>query len=186
MQTVWAPGIRDLAETLETCLAEVKHQEDLKLWHPEPLAHESPLYTTVHWKNRQATIPMQSPSHCTPAGWPGLCPACPPARQLSDCQAATCLTGTIGGLQHHQTLSPNMPRRCRQAGLDSKGESPKLLRLKFYCYWNRDFFFSFFFSLSICLLCCLIVHHLSLLISLVLHLFSFFFFFFFLLLSWFG
>jgi hypothetical protein len=29
---------RDLAEMQEACLEEVKHQGELKLWHPEPLA----------------------------------------------------------------------------------------------------------------------------------------------------
>jgi hypothetical protein len=38
MQTVLAPCIRDLAETLKSHLVEVKCQGELKLWHPEPLA----------------------------------------------------------------------------------------------------------------------------------------------------
>jgi hypothetical protein len=51
-----------------------------------------------------------------------------------------------------------------------------MLRLKFYCSWTRNFSF-FIFSLSVCLIQCSIVHHLSLLISLVLHfVFPFFFF----------
>jgi hypothetical protein len=29
--------------------------------------------------------------------------------------------------------SPYLPRRCRQIGLDAKGITPELLRLKFYC-----------------------------------------------------
>jgi hypothetical protein len=93
-----------------------------------------------------------------------------------------CLRPTTGGLHHHQMPAPNLPRRRRQTGLNAKQETTELLRLKFYCSWTRDFFFPFFFSLSVCLICCLTVHHLSLLISLVLHFFSFFFF---LLLSWF-
>jgi hypothetical protein len=39
-----------------------------------------------------------------------------------------------GGLQHSQTPAPNLPRRHRQTGLDAKGVSPELLRLKFYCF----------------------------------------------------
>jgi hypothetical protein len=42
-------------------------------------------------------------------------------------------TEKTGGLQHHQTLAPNLPRRCRQTGLEAKGVTPELLRLKFYC-----------------------------------------------------
>jgi hypothetical protein len=55
---------------------------------------------------------------------------------------------TTGGLQHYQMPAPNLPRRCRQTGLDAKGVTPKLLRLKFYSSWTGDFFFSvlFFFS----------------------------------------
>jgi hypothetical protein len=33
---------------LETHMAKVKHQEELKLWHPEPLAHGMLLHTTIH------------------------------------------------------------------------------------------------------------------------------------------
>jgi hypothetical protein len=155
MRTAWAPGIRNLAETLETHLAEVKHKGELKLWHSEPLARGSPLHATIHWKNRQATTSMP-------------------------------LTATEG-LQDHQTLVPNLLRRCRQTGLDAKGATPELLKLKFYCSWALDFFFLFSFflcSLSVCLSChCLIFHHIYLLISLVLHFllsFSFSFFSFFL------
>jgi hypothetical protein len=49
-QTAWAPWIRDLAETLETHVAELKHQGELKLWHLEPLAHGMFLHTMIHWK----------------------------------------------------------------------------------------------------------------------------------------
>jgi hypothetical protein len=111
----------------------------------------------------------------------------PPALQATACLPTHRPLPATGGLQHHQTPAPNLPRRCRKTGLDAKGVTPELLRLKFYCSWIRGFFFSFLFSLSVCLVCCLIVHHISLLISLVLHFFSFssFLFLFFLLLSWF-
>jgi hypothetical protein len=38
----------DLAEMLETHLAEVKHKGELKLWYSEPLAHRSLLHTTIY------------------------------------------------------------------------------------------------------------------------------------------
>jgi hypothetical protein len=41
-------GIKDFAEMLETHLAEVKHQGELKLQHPEPLAHRMLLHVTIH------------------------------------------------------------------------------------------------------------------------------------------
>jgi hypothetical protein len=47
-QTALALGIRDPVETLETQLAEVKHKGEMKLWHLEPLAHESLLHITIH------------------------------------------------------------------------------------------------------------------------------------------
>jgi hypothetical protein len=47
-QTALAPGIRDLAEMQETHLAEVKHQGELKLPHPEPVACGKLLHITIH------------------------------------------------------------------------------------------------------------------------------------------
>jgi hypothetical protein len=47
LQTAWAPWIRDLAEILETHLAEVKHQGETKLQHSEPLAHGSLLHAMI-------------------------------------------------------------------------------------------------------------------------------------------
>jgi hypothetical protein len=38
----------ELAEMLETLLAEVKHQGELKLQHPEPLAHGRCLQTMIY------------------------------------------------------------------------------------------------------------------------------------------
>jgi hypothetical protein len=72
-QTVWAPWIRDLAEMLETCLAEVKHQGELKLQHPELLDWRL-LHTTIQWKNKWALM--------LPAGLPGLWPAEQPGHCL--------------------------------------------------------------------------------------------------------
>jgi hypothetical protein len=40
--------MKDLAETLETHLAEVKHKEELKLQHSEPLACGRLLQTTIY------------------------------------------------------------------------------------------------------------------------------------------
>jgi hypothetical protein len=70
-------------------------------------------------------------------------------------------------------LAPNLLRRCRQTGLDAKGVTQELLRLKCYCSWTGNFFF---FSLSVCLVHHLIIQHLYLLISLVLHFFFLFLF----------
>jgi hypothetical protein len=36
------------SEMLETPMAEVKHQGELKLWHPEPLAHGRLLHITIN------------------------------------------------------------------------------------------------------------------------------------------
>jgi hypothetical protein len=44
-----------------------------------------------------------------------------------------CYTEKTGGLQHCQMPDPNLPKRQRQTGLDAKGVTPELLRLKFYC-----------------------------------------------------
>jgi hypothetical protein len=47
--------------------------------------------------------------------------------------------------------APNLPRRCRQTGLDAEEVTPEPLTLKFYCSWTRNFF-SFSFK---CLSCSL-------------------------------
>jgi hypothetical protein len=155
-QTVWALGIRDLDEMLETCLDKVKHQGELKQWHPEPLSRGRLLHITIHWKNRWAATPtLLLPCCRLPASPLDHHPTRLPPHRL------TRPLPTTGGLQHHQTLTPNMSKRCRKTGLDAKGVTPELLRLKFYCSWTRDFFF-FLFSLSFCLSCLLFVHHLSL------------------------
>jgi hypothetical protein len=175
MQTAWALGIRDLAETLETNMAEIKHQGELKLWHPEPLACGSLLHVTIHWKNRLATT-------CPPAHWPlphrltsstghrlvtahlpasqhtSRCPTKPPGHHSVG--PPGCLPPSYPlanrpppateGIQHYQTPASNPTRRCRKTGLDAKRVTPELRRLKFYCSWIRDFF-----SLSVCFSCSL-------------------------------
>jgi hypothetical protein len=140
-QTAWTLWIRDLVEMLETHLAEVKHQGELKLWHAEPQARGRLLHATIHWKSRHhphrpARVPLTGPSGLSPTGTPGLHPPTgPPAHHLPPAKTE---------LQHHQMPAPNMPRRGRQTGLDAKGVTPELLRLKFYCSWTRNFFFFFF------------------------------------------
>jgi hypothetical protein len=49
-----------------------------------------------------------------------------------------CYTEKTGGLQHNQTLAPNLPRRCRQTGLDAKGETPTKTEIQLFL--NRDIF----------------------------------------------
>jgi hypothetical protein len=88
------------------------------------------------------------PTRCCPAGQPGShlpvrWPSWPPPAHLP--------MGTLAATHHRKAPGPlgassNLPRRCRQTGLDAKGVIPELLRLKFYRSWNGDFFFFFFFS----------------------------------------
>jgi hypothetical protein len=80
--------------------------------------------------------PPDGPMATTPLGHCPPCLSSPLAYQLQP---------TTGGLQHHQTLAPNLPRRHRKTGLNAKGVTPELLRLKFYCSWTGDFFFFFLF-----------------------------------------
>jgi hypothetical protein len=47
-QTASAPRIKNCAEVLEPHLAEIKHQEESKLQHPEPLAHRKLLHAMLH------------------------------------------------------------------------------------------------------------------------------------------
>jgi hypothetical protein len=101
--------------------------------------------------------PTKQPGHCLlahQASAPRNCQASAPWH----CQTSACpLTqqSATRGLQHHQIQVPNLPRRCRQAGLDAKGVTPKLLRLKFYCSWIRNFFSLYFFFSFTCLSCSL-------------------------------
>jgi hypothetical protein len=53
-QTAWALWLQNIAETLEPHLAEIKHQGESKLQHPELLAHGKFLHATLHWENRWA------------------------------------------------------------------------------------------------------------------------------------
>jgi hypothetical protein len=75
MQTAWALGIRDLAETLETHLAEVKHQGEMKLQHPEPLA-SGKLPNTLKEQAAATTTPTP-PAHQSTRP-----PPCRPTRPL--------------------------------------------------------------------------------------------------------
>jgi hypothetical protein len=136
-QTAWAPGIRDLAEMLEICLAKVKHQGELKLQHPELIACGRFLHITIHWKNRWAaahplafwTPTMQACQTTAPLGFHPTNPlVLHPTRQLP-ANPLGCLQPTsqlahqpppaTGGLQHHKTPAPNLPRWHRQKGLDA-------------------------------------------------------------------
>jgi hypothetical protein len=126
----------------------------------------------IHWKNRRASTPM----HWLTASQPTGPLSQRPPRSLP-CQAATGQPTrppphrppphrptrpphATGQLQHHQTLAPKMPRRHKQTGLDAKGVTPELLRLKFYCSWTRDFFFLFpYFFLFFKCLCCLMFNY---------------------------
>jgi hypothetical protein len=165
-QTAWALEIRDLAEMLETHLAEVKHKGEMKCWHPEPLAHGRLLHRTIHG---------------LPIGPLGLGPTGPPGLHI---------TGTPGCLHTSRHLPQEGSSTTRhgfqtclgdedKTGLEANGVTPELLRLKFYCSWTRMFLFFiyfifsflFFFLFFVCLVSCFIVHHLSLSISLVLHFF---------------
>jgi hypothetical protein len=82
-------------------------------------------------------------------------------------------------------LAPNLLGRhrptgeqiSRQTGLDAKGLTPELLRLKFYCSRTRNIHFFLFFK---CLSCALFDCPPSLLLVSLVLLFFFFFFFLFL------
>jgi hypothetical protein len=132
----------------ETHLAEVKHKGELKLQHLETLACGRLLHVTIHWKNRLAATRLppfraSSPQASQAAThWPArLHPTSPPLTGL----LTHWLQPTTAGLQHHQMLAPNMPRRCKQIRLDVKWVTPELHRLKVYCSWTRDFFPFFLF-----------------------------------------
>jgi hypothetical protein len=144
MQTAWVLGIRDLAEMMETCLAEIKHKGGLKLRHPEPLVHGRPLHAMIN--NRQATTTMLLPSALQPA-WPLSCSSnmlWRPSGDQTECFLAGATLGKkkkkkkqnsetlnpqpvksfskphytekIGGIQHCQTLALNLLGRCRPTG----------------------------------------------------------------------
>jgi hypothetical protein len=141
-------GNQGPCEMLETHLVEVKCQGELKLHHPEPLACGRLL---MSWYTDTPTLPPPAhwPTRMPPTHQPTrFCPAGLPDHRLP----AHWLLPTTGGLHYHQTLAPGLPRRHRQRGLDAKGVTPELLRLKFYFSWTRDLFL---FSLSICSSCSL-------------------------------
>jgi hypothetical protein len=98
MQTMWAPWIRDLAETLGTHLAEVKHQGELKLLQPESLAHGRFLQDMIHWYNKWVATPMLLLS----AGMLGLCPAGPPGIHPTDSTDLHLPTGQSATTHHRR------------------------------------------------------------------------------------
>jgi hypothetical protein len=62
-QTAWALWTRDFAETLETCLAELKHQGEPKVQHSKPLDHGRLLHFMIYQKN-SCSHPISLPNHC--------------------------------------------------------------------------------------------------------------------------
>jgi hypothetical protein len=144
-QTMWAPGIGDLAEMPETHMAEVKHQGELNCGTLNPKTHER--LSMSPYTERTSGLPPQRHCHTTTIH--------PPACQSPPDQPA----GTPATIDHRRApappdISPNLPRRCRQTGLDAKRVTPELLRQKFYCSWTGDFFFLFFNCLSCSLFDC--------------------------------
>jgi hypothetical protein len=118
---------------------------ELKRPHPEPLTPGRLLHSTIQWKNKSAPTPTlsagtQAPQNSQAAHQPTGSPVCSPPTGL----LAHWLPPATAGLHHHQTPDPSLPVSRRQTGLDAKGVTPELPRLKFYCSWTRDFFFSFF------------------------------------------
>jgi hypothetical protein len=104
----------------------------------------SPCHNTL--KEQVGCCPTTGLPDLRPAGLPGrhLLAHCPPTMLPPTCCWHTSHCLTTGGLQNHQRPAPDLPRRCRQIGLDAKGVTPELLRLKFYCSWTGDIFFLFF------------------------------------------
>jgi hypothetical protein len=85
-------------------LAEVKHNGQLKLQHPEPLALGRLLHIIIHWKNRWAAPHLLACQESTPRAHTeellGHCPqgCCTPAGLLGCCIPAS--------LQAHQAVTP--------------------------------------------------------------------------------
>jgi hypothetical protein len=71
-QTEWALWIKNLAKTLESPLADIRHQEESKLRHTEPLVLRKLLHTLLYWENRWAA----SASVIVNAATGGSKPAC--------------------------------------------------------------------------------------------------------------
>jgi hypothetical protein len=61
-QTAWTLWNKNLAETLEPYLAEIKQQGESKLQHPEPLARRKLLHPMLHWEKRRAAVPPDAGS----------------------------------------------------------------------------------------------------------------------------
>jgi hypothetical protein len=135
-QTAWVLWIRDLEGTPQTLLAEVKHQGELKLQHPEPLMEGRLFEAMTYWKNSQATAHWAStPQACQAPALPASQTTASPDPALQSCQTATpsapCSAGQPGHcppsgppphqpqsgtrvLYQHQMLASNLLRRCRQ------------------------------------------------------------------------
>jgi hypothetical protein len=83
-----------------------------------PQTHRDPAQPDLYPPANQATTHLLS-----------LLDRTPQVTSQQACQATTHPLPTTRGLQHHQTLVPNLRRRHRQTGLDAKGIKPEQLTL---------------------------------------------------------
>jgi hypothetical protein len=106
-QTVWAPEIKNIAEMLDPHLAEIKHQEESKLWHSEPLAHGKLLHAKLHWENRMAP---ELPDASSKPTWETF------GRPIGEHQASCSVPPATPGINQHSPLGrlTPMPRKQQQ------------------------------------------------------------------------
>jgi hypothetical protein len=112
-QIAWAPQIKNLAETLEPHLSEIKHQKESKLWHPEPLTHTKLLNATLHWENRTALRPPDTGSK--PA-WETF------SRPTGEYQASCGIPPATPGINQHNPLgrlTPTPQKKLNKQGTEN-------------------------------------------------------------------
>jgi hypothetical protein len=98
---------------------------------------------STSWHTEITGGPSLPCCHHLPAGLPGLHHTRPPDCCLLACWPAGTPVAIPATTSHRR--APNLPRRSRQTGLNARGVTPELLRLKFYCSWTEDIFFFFLF-----------------------------------------
>jgi hypothetical protein len=142
-QTVWAPWIRDLVEMLETHLVDVKHQGGSLPTH-WPAGHCHPHTSPLASGSNMLGRPSVDQTEYFPAGATFVKKKKKETKLWNPEPTAhkKLLHAMLYWEYRRAPTSPdagsNLPRRCRQTGIDAKRATPELLRLKFYCSWTGN------------------------------------------------
>jgi hypothetical protein len=130
---------------METHLAEVKHQGELKLQQPRPPSHGRLLYLMRYWKNRwtmahyhPARPPLCRPARLLPAGLPGRCPIRPSPRGPTGPLHTRWPTGPPGLTPQALQAATNLPASWHTSHHPPQEGSNTTRHQLQTCLWDAD------------------------------------------------